>query len=75
MSSIRWPSTRIVPASGRSSPSTSLRTMDFPAPLAPSRIRMLPFGTLKLTSRSTTCSSKANDTPSKTTAGGEGEGS
>ena len=30
---------------------------------------MLPFGTLKLTSRRTSCSSKANDTLSNTTAG------
>ena len=29
---------------------------------------MLPFGTLKLTSRRTSCSSKANDTLSNTTA-------
>ena len=43
--------------------------MDFPAPLAPSRMAMLAFGTLKLTSRRTTCSSNANDTLSNTTAG------
>src|SRR5271167_833637 len=46
----------------------SLSTTDFPEPLAPSRIRMLPFGTRKLTARRTTCSSKANETLSKTTA-------
>ena len=39
------------------------------APLAPSRIFMLPRGTVKLTSRRTTWSSKANDTWSNTTAG------
>ena len=50
----------------------SLSTIDFPAPLAPSRIAMLPFGTLKLTSRRTTCSSKANDTLSNTTASDSG---
>ena len=33
---------------------------------------MLPFGTVKLTSRSTTWSSNANDTWSSTTAGDEG---
>ena len=46
----------------------SLSSTDLPAPLAPSRIRMVPFGTLKLTSRRTTCSSNASDTCSKTTA-------
>ena len=35
---------------------------------------MLPFGTLKLTSRSTTCSSKANETLLNTTAGEFGSG-
>ena len=44
----------IVPESGRSKPRISLRTIDFPAPLAPSRIAMLAFGTLKLISLRTT---------------------
>jgi hypothetical protein len=46
----------------------SFRTIDFPAPLAPSRIAMLAFGTLKLISLRTTWSSKAKDTLSNTTA-------
>ena len=66
--SICRPLTRIVPESGRSNPRMSLSKIDFPAPLAPSRILMLPVGTRKLMSRRTTCSSKANDTLSNTTA-------
>ena len=54
MESIRCPLTTIVPESGRSNPRMSFRTIDFPAPLAPSRIAMLAFGTLKLISLRTT---------------------
>ena len=43
-----------LPASGRSRPSASLRITDVPAPLAPNRMRMSPFGTVKLRSLSTT---------------------
>ena len=43
--STRRPLTVMVPQSGRSSPSASLRITDLPAPLAPNRMRMSPFGT------------------------------
>src|SRR5690242_19220177 len=43
---------------------------DLPDPLAPSTTCVNPSGMLKLTSSRTTCSSKASDTWSKTTAGG-----
>ena len=58
------------PESGRSKPRMSLSRTDLPAPLAPRRTRIAPLGTLKSMSRSTTCSSKAIDTCSKTTAAG-----
>lgn len=50
MSSIRLPLTRIVPASGRTSPRMSFRIVDFPEPLAPNRNRIPPLGRLKLMS-------------------------
>src|SRR3954447_9853025 len=70
MSLIRSPFTRMVPESGRSSPRISFSATDFPAPLAPRRMRMLPSGTLKLTSRRTGRSSYEKDTRSNSTAGG-----
>src|SRR5688500_10772846 len=66
--STRCSLTKMRPASGRSNPRISLRMTDLPAPLAPRRIRMLPSGTVKLTSRNTSCSSNASDTWSNTTA-------
>jgi hypothetical protein len=52
--SMRSPFTWMVPPSGRSRPRMSLSSTDLPAPLAPSSIVMLPLGTVKLTSLSTT---------------------
>ena len=72
MFSMCRPLTRMLPESGRSNPRISLSTTDFPAPLGPSRIRMLPLGTLKLTLRRMTWSSKAKETRSKTTADSTG---
>ena len=68
-SSMRSPLMRITPESGRMSPSINLSTRDFPAPLGPIRIAMWPSAIVKLTSRSTTASSKASATCSKATAG------
>ena len=69
MLSTRSPLTRMTPASGFSSPRMSFKATDFPDPLAPSRNSVLAGGTEKLTSRSTTLSSKASETFSKTIAG------
>ena len=50
MVSTRSPLTRMAPPSGRIRPRISLSVTDFPTPLAPSRIVIVPFGTVKLRS-------------------------
>jgi hypothetical protein len=65
----RTPFTRISPPSGRSRPSSSLRMVDFPEPLAPRMIFVCPAGSVKLISLSTTFSSKASDTRSSASTG------
>jgi hypothetical protein len=68
MVSTRSPLTRISPASGRIRPSISFSATDFPAPLSPSRIAIVPVRTEKLTSRRMTWSSNAKETRSNSTA-------
>jgi hypothetical protein len=72
MLSMRWPLTLMTPASGFNNPRISFRMTDFPDPLAPIRNSVLPWRTEKLTSRSTTLSSKASDTFSNTIAANSG---
>ena len=47
-----WPSKRIVPRVGLSSPEIVRRVVDFPAPLAPIRVTIWPASTLRETPRS-----------------------
>ena len=57
-----WPSTRISPESGRIKPRISLRTVDFPEPLAPRITLVSPRSIRKLMSLRTTESSKDFET-------------
>jgi len=58
----RVPFTHTVPPSALISPSRIFKVMDLPAPLAPRMIIVWPASSLKLTSLSTTFSSKASET-------------
>src|SRR6185312_14049992 len=51
--SIGAPSRRIVPLSGRSSPETAFASVDFPAPLAPSKVTISPRSSVRSISSST----------------------
>ena len=68
--STRWPFTNTSPASARSRPTMIFRIVDFPDPLAPRMIFVRPFGTTKLTPRSTTFSSNARATLSNAITAG-----
>jgi hypothetical protein len=73
MWSTREPWIQISPPSGFNRPRISFRIVDFPEPLAPRMIFVWPGSSEKLTSRSTTFSSNANDTFVNTTAGRSGD--
>jgi hypothetical protein len=67
--STRWPLTQIAPLSGFRNPRINLRMVDLPDPLAPRISLVWPGSSSKLTSFSTTLSSKASDTRSIRTTG------
>ena len=66
---MRSPLTQIVPPSGFQRPRISFRIVDLPEPLAPRITFVCPGSSVKLTSFSTTLSSKASDTLSSTMTG------
>jgi hypothetical protein len=66
---ISSPKSRMLPWSGRSRPLTSLSRTLLPTPAGPSRMRVSPGATEKLTSSSTGGPSKAMETLRKTTTG------